>query len=262
MFYLGTHMVNWLSFSKVPLFVSVRQLRKRKSVHPRASCRWSLDSGGFTELNMYGHWKTSPQQYISECRDLMQEIGSMDWAAPQDWMCEQVVLKKTGKTVEEHQRLTVDNYLFLKKQAPDVPFIPVLQGFTKQEYINCARLYNANGIHLAKERVVGLGSICRRQSTEEAVEIVKTLHDFGYKIHGFGYKTIGLLNSYPFLESSDSLAWSFSARYDDPLPGCSHKNCANCWKYAIKWRKELALKVKAKFGIMTLTKGGTNGAAR
>lgn len=26
-----------------------------------------------------------------------------------------------------------------------------------------------------------------------------------------------------------------------PLPGCSHKSCANCMRYALKWRKDHGL---------------------
>jgi hypothetical protein len=33
------------------------------------------------------------------------------------------------------------------------------------------------------------------------------------------------------------MAWSYAARRDPPRPGCtSHKNCANCLRYAAKWR--------------------------
>lgn len=40
------------------------------------------------------------------------------------------------------------------------------------------------------------------------------------------------------LTSADSLAWSRDARLlGEPLPGCTrHKNCANCLRYALRWR--------------------------
>ena len=38
------------------------------------------------------------------------------------------------------------------------------------------------------------------------------------------------------LASADSLAWSYDARRRPPLPGHTHKNCANCQPYALTWR--------------------------
>jgi hypothetical protein len=39
------------------------------------------------------------------------------------------------------------------------------------------------------------------------------------------------------LASADSMAWSYAARREPPLPGCTgHKNCANCLRYAGRWR--------------------------
>jgi hypothetical protein len=36
------------------------------------------------------------------------------------------------------------------------------------------------------------------------------------------------------------MAWSIAARRRPPLPGCTrHKNCANCSRYALTWRREL-----------------------
>ncbi len=42
-----------------------------------------------------------------------------------------------------------------------------------------------------------------------------------------------------YLESADSMAWSFSARRAPPLPGHSHKDCANCLEYALRWYEKL-----------------------
>jgi hypothetical protein len=47
------------------------------------------------------------------------EIGCLDWAAPQDWMCEPFILAKTGLSVREYRR-TVASYLRLTELAPDL----------------------------------------------------------------------------------------------------------------------------------------------
>jgi hypothetical protein len=56
-FYLGAHQPHWLWQSEYPLFVSHRQLARKRSYRP-AACAWALDSGGFTELSIQGRWVT------------------------------------------------------------------------------------------------------------------------------------------------------------------------------------------------------------
>jgi len=85
-FYLGTHHPGWLAKASVPLFVSRTRLIKRRTF-PGASAHWALDSGAFTELSIHGRWTVPAEQYAREARLFSQEIGSLDFAAPQDWMC-------------------------------------------------------------------------------------------------------------------------------------------------------------------------------
>jgi len=84
---------------------------------------------------------------------------------------------------------------------------------------------------------VGLGSVCRRQNTSEAGTIVRSLAPL--KLHYFGAKLTGLESFGDALVSADSMAWSYRARRDWPLPGCTHKSCANCARYALRWRDRL-----------------------
>jgi hypothetical protein len=63
----------------------------------------------------------------------------------------------------------------------------------------------------------------------------------GIRCHGFGVKVRGLRSYAEHLVSSDSMAWSYDARRKAPLPGCPHKNCANCLKYALRWRANVLL---------------------
>ncbi|MFJ5883250.1 hypothetical protein [Kitasatospora cineracea] len=237
-FFLGTHQVDWLARTTVPLFVSHRRLAGRRTL-PRAAGVWALDSGGFTELSMHGTWRTEPAAYLAAVRRFADEIGNLAWAAPMDWMCEPWIVQNTGLSVVEHQRRTVDNLLNLRHAAPDLPIVPVLQGWELDDYLRCADLYEKAGIDLTAEPVVGLGSVCRRQATGEAALIVSALADRGLKLHGFGFKVLGLRRAGRNLASADSLAWSFAARRKPPLPGHTHKNCANCLPYALTWRTRL-----------------------
>lgn len=238
-FYLGAHQPHWLWTTDFPLFVSHRQLARKATARP-ARARWALDSGGFTELSLHGRWVTSPEQYAEAVARYNDQIGRLDFAAPQDWMCEPFMVERTGLTVAEHQHRTVANYLHLRQIAPDLPFIPVLQGWHLADYLACARLYEAAGVDLAALPRVGLGSVCRRQSTTEIETITTTLARAGLRLHGFGVKTGGLHRYGPQLASADSMAWSYAARREPPLPGCTgHKNCANCLRYATAWRARL-----------------------
>lgn len=246
-FYLGTHQVDWLwreDFAEVPLFVSFRRLRGRPRLR-RALAPWAMDSGGFTELSMHGRWQTTAAEYVAEVRRIVALTGMPEFIAPQDWMCEEVILEKTGLDVAEHQYRTVMNFLELRRLAPELPFAPVLQGFTHREYLECAEAYIAMGVDLEHEPVIGVGTMCRRQGTQEAEVIMRSLSGLGLKVHAFGAKTTGLRRYAPVLTSSDSLAWSFNARRHPPLPGCTHKNCNSCPKWALRWRERLLAGLEA-----------------
>jgi hypothetical protein len=250
-FLLGTHQPGWLGWLGVPLFVSDTRLRVYKTL-PVAAAPWALDSGGFTELQYFGGWTVPPADYVARVRRYRDQVGQLAWAAPQDWMCEPVVIAGgragplrfvgTGLSVAEHQARTVDNYAQLRDLAPDLPFIPVVQGYTTDDYLACVDLYTAAGIDLTTAPLVGLGSVCRRQATTEAEHIITALHHRGVRnLHGFGVKTLGLARYGHLLTSADSLAWSIDARLERrPMPGCTrHKNCANCPRYALHWRARL-----------------------
>lgn len=234
-FLLGTHETSWLAKVDVPLFVSHRRLRERARL-PVAVCDWALDSGGFTELNLYGGWRTSVSEYVEAVQRYSEEIGRLLWAAPMDWVCEPSTLAETGLSVREHQQRTVANYLELRLHGP---FIPVLQGWTPQDYLGCIELYQSAGVSLTDMPVVGVGSICHRQNTVEVARIMQMIQRAGIRTHGFGVKKTGVAHYGGLLTSADSMAWSYSARYSPPLPGCTHKHCSNCLRYALDWRNQL-----------------------
>jgi hypothetical protein len=261
-FYLGTHQPQWLRderFADVPLFISRRTLGRRRSL-PDAATSFALDSGGFTELQMHGRWTMSAEQYAEDVQRYVRHYGKrLLWIAPQDWMCEPIVLaggraargiqfKGTGLTVEEHQRRTVINFVQLRALLGD-RVIPVLQGWKLADYWRCEDLYKRAGVDLTQYAVVGVGTICRRQGTNEATQIMSTLAASGLRLHGFGFKKLGLAKCSSFMASADSTAWSDTARqnqmylpgHNKPGPGRpkGHINCANCAEWALMWRDEL-----------------------
>jgi hypothetical protein len=244
-FYLGTHEVHWLEKVDVPLMVSRNRLSLRRHL-PTARAPWVLDSGGFTELQQHGTWRIDAGTYAKEIARYVSDVGRMDWAAPQDWMCEPAIIhggtfkgvRFTGThlSVAEHQARTVANYCDLR--ALDAPVIPVLQGFTLGDYERCADLYDAAGIDLTAQPVVGLGSVCRRENTDEIGEIVAAMLARGIRCHGFGCKEGAVRRYGEMLASADSLAWSYGGRRRGT---CTHlkSRCANHLHWALEWRESI-----------------------
>ena len=237
-FYLGVHEPTWLATLQVPAMVSRVRLARR--VRPTvAAGPWVLDSGAFTELQRHGGWSISARSYAREVARWGDQLGGLVWAAPQDWMCEPVVIHGgpgfvgTGLSVAEHQARTVGNYLDL--MALEAPTIPVLQGFSLADYERCVDLYEAAGVRLAGLPVVGLGSVCRREATAEVGAIVAAMAARGIRCHGFGCKAGALRRYGGLLASADSMAWSAAGRRRGP---CDHlrSRCANHRHYALTWR--------------------------
>lgn len=245
-FYLGTHRAHWLELTDVPLFVSHRQLRNRRTL-PRAIGPWALDSGAFSEIAEYGEWRESESAYIAAVARYAVEIGNLEWAAPMDWMVEPHMIERTGLSIGEHQRRTTHNFIRLREREPDLPWVPVLQGWTLEDYQSHAYVYFAEGVLLDEEPRVGLGSICRRQNTAEIGQIVHWAHEHDFNIHGFGVKRLGLERYGHALDSADSLAWSYDARRAPRLDGCTHRGpCQNCLRYALRWRDETVRRIEAR----------------
>ena len=241
-FFLGTHVPSHAKKTDVPLFISRRTLSKRVSPLDSTGL-WAVDSGGFSELSLHGKWTINEEQYIEELKRFNRAQGLL-WAAQMDWMVEPWILEKTGLTVQDHQRKTVRNFVKLRSMECPVHIIPVLQGWTVDEYVECAFMFKEVGFDLEKEPLVGIGSVCRRQHTSEIEEIVKRIHGMGIKLHGFGVKINGLKRYGQYLSSADSLAWSFGARRGGKrCSDLSHhktsKNCANCLTYALEWRQKM-----------------------
>lgn len=236
-FYLGTHRPHWLGLTDVPLFVSRRTLAGR-ATFPRASGPWALDSGGYTELAGTGRWSVSVADYAEEVLLYAAEVGRLDFAAPMDWMCEPSIRERTGLTVEQHQRNTCANFDYLRYRLGDL-VVPVLQGWEPDDYLRHVEMYGRYRVNLDAEPVVGVGSVCRRHADGSILKALRPLLGLGLSLHAFGVRGDVLRAVHDQLGSADSMAWSFDARYASPLRGCTHARCANCLRYALRWRERL-----------------------
>lgn len=245
-FWLGSDEPSWLWRGLgVDVFVSHRRLARLKTLR-RADVDWACDSGAFTQLNTHGRWTTGPEEYADALAYYDERVGRLRWAAAQDLMCEPFVLDRveqlTGRrpTVAEHQERTVANYLELRALGGPVHVAPVLQGWEVEDYGRCVDLYASAGVDLAALPVVGVGSVCRRESTGQIAAVLGLLASLGLEnLHGFGVKTSGLRLYGDLLASSDSMAWSYAGRRRGKMPGCTHRaqTCAHCPRFALEWRR-------------------------
>ena len=275
-FYCGTHFPSWLWSGEVgfPLCVSYGRLRPYRTLR-RGMVPWICDSRGFSELAQHGRWTISPGEYLADVARYDEQIGGLQWASPQDWMCENEIIHGgrtpdglmcvgTGLSVEEHQRRTVENFIELVSLWPryssrPCPVIPVLQGDGPDAYLRCYQMYLDAGVLLGHDHpLVGVGSVCRLQSTSKIVAVARALGQLNLELHWFGLKLTGIARpevhrdiaspfAYAGTQSLDSASWSRSARYDERLTGCTHaaRKCNNCPRYAARWRARLITAMSA-----------------
>jgi len=190
---------------------------------------WMLDSGAFTEVTKYGGYRSGVQAYADQIKR-WRSCGNMLCAVSQDYMCEPFALAKTGLTVEDHQRLTIERFVdLLQVSDDDTPILPVLQGWKPEDYARHVEWY---GDLLPQNAWVGVGSVCKRNAKPESVlEILRSVVSVrpDLNLHGFGLKVSALRNESirSILYSSDSMAWSFAARRG--------RRDANSWREADKY---------------------------
>lgn len=223
--------------------ISVNRLADRKK--PVGAGEVFLDSGAFTILATHGEYPDAPEAYAALVHRLVTDgVVRPVAVATQDYMCEPFMLAKTGKSLVEHQVLTVQRYdailaaLLLAFGVSDqrhlpFEFVPVLQGWAPTDYVNHIEMY---GARLHAGMWVGVGSVCKRQGDIKGIRgvllaIKRRRRDL--RLHGFGVKKSALVNRKVrrLLDSADSMAWSYAAR--------KQGRNANCWTQAAEFADEI-----------------------
>jgi hypothetical protein len=213
-------------------FISINALRRRRGgFKPR---KWVLDSGAFEAVRKRGHHSMSVWSYAAHIM-FWKQFGELEAAVCQDMMCEPFMLAKTGLTVADHQRETIERYDDLLHLATGVYIMPVLQGYEPEEYADHARQY---GSRLGFGAWVGVGSVCKRNgSPKKVLQVLRAIHAVrpDLRLHGFGLKITALRDPEvrEELESSDSMAWSFAARREGRNgndPAEAHAYTAKVWE--------------------------------
>ena len=212
-------------------FVSVNVIKNRKSAFPVNE--WIMDSGAFTTIFKHGGYPEPVEVYAAQIKRWAAN-GKLLAAVAQDYMCEPMMVVKTGLSIPEHQRLTIERYdALMKCDVGGVYIMPVLQGYAPADYVTHIRMY---GARLAHGAYVGVGSVCKRngdpRSVEDVLMAIKMKRP-DLRLHGFGLKTTALTSGLirTLLFTADSMAWSFAARY-------AGRN-ANDWREAAAFAEKI-----------------------
>lgn len=228
-FYVGCHQPSDAQhFERA--FISINRLRERKG--PFTARHWVLDSGAFSEISTHGHYRSTVEEYANDAARWIGN-GQLDAVVAQDYMCERFILAKTGLTVADHQRLTIERYDELLTYDLGAYVLPVLQGYAPSDYVNHLDQY---GDRLPQGAWVGVGSVCKKNGKPTAVAAVLLAvahHRPDLRLHGFGVKITALREGTvrSLLWSADSMAWSYAARY-------AGRN-GNDWREGERFRQDI-----------------------
>lgn len=228
-FYVGMHMPS-KAYRLDRAFISINSIANRVSGFPVNE--WILDSGAFTTISKHGCYPQPVSVYADQIRR-WKTNGNLVAAVAQDYMCEEFMLKRTGLTVDDHQRMTIERYDLLVEEDTGVYIMPVLQGYSPQSYVDHICAY---GPRLAHGAYVGVGSVCKRNANPSSIAQVLAAIKAerpDLRLHGFGVKTTALAYAEvrDNLHSADSMAWSFAARWET---GDAHN-----WKDAVRFQDKI-----------------------
>jgi hypothetical protein len=212
-------------------FISVHTICNRKS--DLVIGDWIMDSGAFTTIAKHGGYPKPVDEYAAQVIR-WSRCGNMLAAVAQDYMCEPHMLKLTGLTIADHQRLTIERYDALLAAVGGAAYImPVLQGYAPSDYVRHLEMY---GDRLGPGAWVGVGSVCKRNGDPGAIEaVLLAIHAArpDLRLHGFGLKTTALSSGLVqhLLYTADSMAWSYAAR--------KQGRDANDWREAKAWASRI-----------------------
>jgi len=204
-----------------PILISANAMRHRHRRHEFRiippdlfnGCDTALDSAGFVAHFKYGGFPWTVAQYVG-----LAKAYPWAWWASMDLCCEREIAHDDAAVNER-----VDRTVALLGQCRDEADrqgighpMPVLQGWKPDQYRRCADLMTKRA---DLPKLVGLGSVCRRQlgGPDGLITIVEALDRYlpaNVTLHLFGVKgaAIGALAGHRRILSTDSMAWDFACR--------------------------------------------------
>lgn len=164
-----------------------REWRRGAKFKRSFGLRW-LDCGGFTVLNKFAEYPFS----IVNLANLVVRLRP-HFYAPNDYPCEPEITRSLGlMSNQERIEATVANAAEMAEYEKELPgqMVPVIQGYTADEYLECLRLHVQEG---TVRDYMAVGSMCRRISDSELANLISTIYyaanNVGCtKLHYFGLK--------------------------------------------------------------------------
>lgn len=212
------------------------------------SCPHIVDSGGYNVQSNFGGYPWTVEEYH---RWLDIQSDRFDWAACMDLACERRFDHLyIHMPVKERIFKTVENAIQHFNYDPEYKLLPVLQGWSVDEYVFCYDLMVDHGIPVEH---VGLGTVCRISSSKEIVKTENAIREQCSKverIHGFGVK-INAFKLGATFDSADSQAWVYKPsnkavvydRWDHleevPMPDDSHTRTVESFKHYYSYASRL-----------------------
>ena len=170
-----------------------------------------LDSGGYSFFSSYPDYPFSIEDYVGLV-NLIKDQSGITRVVTLDYPCEPDINRSRVSTNEERIQKTVSNAVECFQYDETIPWLPVIQGYTIDEYLYCVDLYKEVGI---TSDYWAIGSICSRKGFPHKIRrIITTIADIvPHKIHAFGLSLTYLYDPQIFnnIYSSDSAAWVYGA---------------------------------------------------
>jgi hypothetical protein len=133
-----------------------------------------------------------------------------------DYACEPGVDRSTYHSNKARIKATIRNEIACLEAAPDLPWLPVLQGDSFEERAFDLALRRRVG--RLPEKYAGIGSVCGRGAVA-ARQVVRFYRDYlpGVKFHGFGMhiQALDADDVFAYVESWDSYAWNWGKGQKD-----------------------------------------------
>jgi hypothetical protein len=164
-------------------------------------------------MNIYGDYPFTPDEYL----DLVSHYHP-DLAACLDYPCEPDIARGCRlQTNTDRIEATIDHTAYLLRWTISTTrFLPVIQGYTIDEYAICIGRMATKGL---LRDYMAVGSMCRRWQLPQLQETMSAIYrlvcDAGVtdpKLHWFGLKLQAIADPVcrPFIYSCDSAAWSIA----------------------------------------------------
>lgn len=172
--------------------------------------RLILDSGGYSFFSRWGDYPFSIEDYVGLAH-LLQDKYPLYRVATLDYPCEPDIDRSHLMTNEDRIKKTVSNAVECMHTDQNLPWLPVIQGYTTNEFLSCIDLYEEVGI---TSDYWAIGSICSRKGNplelRKIITSIKEQHPNG-KLHAFGLGIPFLRDPQIFqaIYSSDSAAWNW-----------------------------------------------------